>query len=189
MTAAPLFFASAAEFRRWLAQNHATANELTLGFYNKSSGKSGITYAEALDEALCFGWIDGIIHKIDAHRHTRRFTPRRPGSNWSVVNVRHIERLTQSGRMHAAGLKAFETRDLRKTASYSFEQRPQTLPPALAKIFRTDRKAWTFWQAWPPSYHRMAVWWVISAKQEATRQRRLAQLIAASATGRRLDGK
>lgn len=189
VSAAPIYFATADEFRAWLERHHASAAELVLGFYNKTSGRTGITYAEALDEALCFGWIDGIVHKIDDQRHTRRFTPRRASSHWSLVNLRHIERLTKAGRMHAAGIKAYEARDPRKVGRYAFEQRPAGFPPALEKHFRADQKAWIFWKAQPPSYRRVATWWVISAKQEATRQRRLTQLIAASAAERRLGQK
>lgn len=185
----PVYFANATEFRTWLERHHASTQELVLGFYNKSSGRGGITYAEALDEALCFGWIDGIVHKLDAERHTRRFTPRRPGSNWSKVNMGHVDRLTRAGRMHASGLKAWASRDERKVGIYSFEQRPERFPAALAKCFQADKKAWAFWDSCPPSYHRAAVWWVISAKQEATQQRRLEKLIEASRSGRRLDGK
>lgn len=189
MSDSPVYFADGAEFRRWLEHHHASARELVLGFYTKPSGRGGITYAQALDEALCFGWIDGIVHKLDAERHTRRFTPRRPGSNWSKVNMGHVDRLTRAGRMHEAGLKAWASRDERKVGIYSFEQRPERFPAALAKIFRADRTAWAFWNSCPPSYHRAAVWWVISAKQEATQQRRLAKLIAVSHSGQRLDGK
>jgi uncharacterized protein YdeI (YjbR/CyaY-like superfamily) len=185
----PTYFANATEFRTWLEHHHASARELVLGFCNKASGRGGITYSEALDEALCFGWIDGIVHKLDAERHTRRFTPRRPGSNWSKVNLGHVDRLTRMGRMHPAGLKAWAERDERKVGIYSFEQRPERFPADLAKRFQANKTAWRFWESCPPSYHRAAVWWVISAKQEATQQRRLAKLIEVSRSGRRLDGK
>lgn len=186
VVAALTFFASAAEFRRWLEANHATATELILGFHNKDSGRGGITYAEALDEALCFGWIDGLVRRLDASSHSRRFTPRKPGSIWSKINLRHVERLIAAGRMQPAGLAAHARRSAAKTGVYSFENRPEDLPPALKKTFRADARAWKFWSAQPPGYRRTATWWVISAKQETTRQRRLAQLIADSAAGRRL---
>ena len=135
----PTCFASAAEFRRWLEKHHATAPELLVGFYNKASGKGGLTYAEAVDEVLCFGWIDGIIKKVDADSYTHRFTPRRPGSIWSNINVGHVTRLTKAGKMRPAGLKAFRARKTHKTGIYSFEQkqkpRPQKFPTALEKIF------------------------------------------------------
>ena len=184
MTATP--FAAAADFRRWLNRHHATANELIVAFFTKASRRGGLTYAEALDEALCFGWIDGIRRKTEPDTYTIRFTPRRPGSIWSNANVRHIARLTAAGKMHAAGRRAFAARDARKTGLYSFENRPQKFPAALAKVFRTMAPAWKFWQAQPPGYQRTAIWWVTSAKQAETRQRRLGKLIALSSAGRRL---
>lgn len=185
----PTFFASAADFRQWLEQHHATATELWVGYYKKASGRGGMVYPEAVDEALCFGWIDGLTKSLDADRYMQRFTPRKPGSNWSNVNVRHVARLTAAGRMRPAGLAAFAARDEKKTGVYSFEQRPENFPAALQKIFRANRTAWTFWQKQPAGYRRTAIWWVISAKQETTRNRRLAQLIAVSADHRRLAGK
>ena len=182
----PTSFASAADFRTWLERHHATVAELVVAFFTKSSGRGGLTYPEALDEALCFGWIDGVRRKLDADRFTIRFTPRKHGSTWSLVNVGHVDRLTKAGRMHAAGLAAFAARDPKKTGRYSFEQRPQDFPSDLEKIFRANPSAWTFWQAQPPGYRRTAMWWVVSAKQETTRQRRLATLIADSASSRRL---
>lgn len=183
----PTFFATAAEFRAWLEKHHATAAELVLGFYNKSSGRGGITYAEALDEALCFGWIDGLLRKLDADSHSRRFTPRKPDSIWSRVNVAHVERLKKAGRLHSAGLAAYARRTDAKTAVYSFENRPQTFPPALEKAFRAARAAWTFWSQQPPGYRRTLIWWIVSAKKDDTRQRRLAALIAECAAARRID--
>lgn len=182
-------FKTAAAFRRWLEQHHASAAELQVGFYRKDSGKGGMTYHEAVDEALCFGWIDGIIRKIDAVSYTHRFTPRRPGSIWSNVNVAHVARLTAAGRMHPAGIAAFKARTRDKTGVYSFENRPQRFPAAIEKVFRSALPAWAIWRTQPPGYQRVAIHWVTSAKQEATRQRRLARLIALTARGRRLDGK
>ncbi len=140
---AVVFFASAAEFRRWLEKNHATTRELQVGFYKKSSGRGGLSYPEAVDEALCFGWIDGILRKLDDERYTHRFTPRRPGSIWSNVNVGHVERLRAAGRMHAAGLAAFAARSAAKTGIYSFEQGTQILPSAYEKQFRAHARAWS----------------------------------------------
>ena len=179
-------FATAADFRRWLDCNHASATELVVGFFTRASGGGGLTYPEALDEALCFGWIDGIRRKTDADTYSIRFTPRQRGSVWSNVNVRHVARLTAAGKMRAAGRRAFAARDAKKTGVYSFENRPQKFPAALEKIFRANPPPWKFWQAQPPGYQRLAIWWVISATQEETRQRRLAKIIALSAAGRRL---
>jgi len=183
----PTFFAAAEEFRAWLEQHHASGRELLVGFHHKASGRGGLTYPAALDEALCFGWIDGVRKRRDAHSYTIRFTPRRPGSIWSNVNVRHVERLQAGGRMHAAGLAAFAARDAKKTGVYSFEKRPGKFPPALEKIFRANSKAWTFWLAQPPGYRRLIIHWITSAKRDETRERRLAAIIAESAAARRID--
>lgn len=180
------YFASAAEFRQWLKQHHAQTKELIVGFYKKSCGRGGLTYQQALDEALCFGWIDGVRRSDGPDGYTGRFSPRRPRSTWSLVNVRHAERLIAAGRMHAAGLAAFAARSAARTGLYSFENRPRDLPAALARPFRARKSAWTFWRQQPPGYRRSATWWVVSARQPATRARRLAQLIADSAAGRRL---
>lgn len=180
-------FRTAAAFRRWLEKNHATAKELQVRFYKKASGKGGMVYREALDEALCFGWIDGVVHRLDDESYAQRFTPRRAGSNWSNINVGHVARLKRAGRMHAAGLAAFAARTAEKTGVYSFEAKiPPTLPTADERRFRAAPAAWEFFSAQPPGYRRQSVWHVVSAKQEATRERRLAKLIAASAAGRRL---
>ncbi|HSY53798.1 MAG TPA: YdeI/OmpD-associated family protein [Opitutaceae bacterium] len=182
-----IHFASAADFRRWLEHNHATTTELWVGFYRKDSGKGGLTYPEALDEALCFGWIDGIRKKAGADRYTSRFTPRKSSSIWSLVNLRHVGRLTAAGKMHASGLKAFAARLAHRTGVYAFEQKPQKLPAAYEKKFRANKKAWGFFTTQAPWYQRTAIHKVISPKQEATRLRWLNLLIADSAGGRRLD--
>lgn len=179
-------FASAADFRRWLEKNHAAVPELLLGFYKKASGKGGLTYPEAVDELLCFGWIDGVKRRVDDERYTHRITPRRPGSIWSLINVRHVERLIQAGRMHPAGLTAFAARKPQKTGVYSFENRPQQLPAAYEKIFRQNARAWAFFTAQPPGYRRLVVYKIVSAKRDTTRRSWLTRLIAASARGRRL---
>ncbi len=184
----PVYFESAKAFRDWLTSRHATATEIVVGFHRKESGRGGITYAEALDEALCFGWIDGIVRRIDDSRYGRRFTPRKPSSIWSLVNIRHVERLTKAGRMAAPGLAAFEKRTAARTGVYSFEQKSDArLTPAFAKQFRAARKAWAFFQAQPPGYRRGALHWIMSAKREETREKRLARLIAASTAGSRVD--
>jgi uncharacterized protein YdeI (YjbR/CyaY-like superfamily) len=185
MSDKPTFFRSAGEFRAWLARHHGSAAELWVGFHKKTSGRGGITYGEALDEALCVGWIDGVRKSLDATRYTIRFTPRKPRSGWSAVNIRHVNRLMAEGRMRPSGLDAFERRDP-KRAGYSFEERPRRLPPALAKRFRADTHAWAFFQAQPPSYRRTALFWVLSAKKEETRERRLTTLIACSAKEARI---
>lgn len=182
-------FKSAADLRRWLAKHHATATELLLGFFKKDSGKGGPTYQEALDELLCFGWIDGVKRRVDDERYTHRVTPRKPDSNWSNLNVAHVARLTAAGKMHPAGLRAYALRHPERTGTASYEKRPQKFLAASEKIFRADKKAWTHWQTLPPGYQRLCIHWVTSAKQEETRQRRLARLITVTAQGRRLDGK
>ena len=139
-----------------------------------------------MDEALCFGWIDGLKKRVDEFSYTHRFTPRKPKGNWSRVNLQHVERLKKSGRMMPAGLKAYDARDLKKCGVYSFENAPRKLSAADKKQFKTDKTAWDFFQQQPPGYRRLAVWWVVGAKKEETRARRLAQLIADSGNGRRL---
>ncbi len=180
------FFNSPSELREWLAQHHDTANAVMVGFYKKQSGNGGITYPEALDEALCFGWIDGVRKTLDGGSYTIRFTPRKPRSIWSAVNIKRVGELIALGRMQPAGLKAFEGRDAARSRLYSFENRPQVLEGEYEERLRANEQAWAFFQAQPPSYRRVAVWWVMSAKQEETRQRRLATLIADSEQGRRL---
>ena len=183
------FFRTPAEFRRWLEKNHAAATELRVGFYRKGSGEPSITWPESVDEALCFGWIDGVRRSIDEISYEIRFTPRRPASKWSAVNLRLAEALIAEGRMTDAGLRAFERRS-DSNAGYSFEQRKAPkLDPALEKRFRARAKAWRFFEAQPPGYRRLALFWVMSAKKEETRLRRLDQLIALSASGKRLPQK
>jgi uncharacterized protein YdeI (YjbR/CyaY-like superfamily) len=183
------YFASAADFRRWLEKHHGTATELVVGFFKKSSGQGGLTYTEAVDELLCFGWIDGVVRRIDDERYSHRVTPRRPRSIWSKVNVGHVRRLTRAGKMHPAGLAAFESHVSSRQRAYSFADRPQQFPAASERVFRSKKPAWTFWRDQPPGYQRAAIHWVTSARQTATRERRLAQLIALSAVGRRLGAK
>ena len=176
-----------AAFRTWLEKNHATAKALTVAHYKKASGKLAMTYAEAVDEALCFGWIDGVVNKIDDERYCHRFTPRRPGSIWSLVNVAHVERLTKAGRMAPAGIAAFDARSHAKTGIYSFEREtPAVFSAAQRKLFKANSPAWKFWQAQPPGYQRVCTHWIVSAKREETQARRLAMLIEDSAQGRRL---
>jgi uncharacterized protein YdeI (YjbR/CyaY-like superfamily) len=182
----PRFFASQALFRTWLEKNHDSATELLVGFYKKGSGKGGITYQQALDEALCFGWIDGVRRSIDEERWTIRFTPRRRGSIWSAVNIARVGVLKKMGVMHTSGIEAFESRDQEKTNRYSFERQDAALDAAQEKRFRANKKAWAFWESQPPSYRKVAAWFVVSAKKDETRARRLDQLIADSAEGLRI---
>ena len=179
-------FKSASEFRRWLEANHARVTELWVGFYKKDSGKNGLTYAESVEEALCFGWIDGLKKRVDEFSYTHRFTPRKPKSNWSRINIQHVERLTKAGRMAPAGLKAFAARKPERSGVYSFENAPRQLSRSDEKQFKTDRVAWEFFQQQPPGYRRLAIWWIVSAKKPETRARRLKQLIAESRQRRRV---
>ncbi len=180
------YFKSADAFRAWLERHHATEHELFVGFYRKDSGRSGLTYAEAVDEALCFGWIDGLKRRVDEFSYQHRFTPRTAKSIWSRINIQHAERLIETGRMTPAGRKAFAARDPKRSGVYSFENAPRQLPPDKAGRFRADRAAWDFFQRQPPGYRRVATFWVVSAKKTETQTRRLEQLIADSRAGRRL---
>ena len=181
----PTFFATAGELREWLERNHATATELFVGFYKRRSGKPSITWQELVDEELCFGWIDGIRQGIDEVSYSNRITPRKPRSTWSAINIARAKELIRLGRMHPAGLKAFEQRTDERSAIYSYEQRKSArLQRGAERSFRANQKAWTFFQAQAPGYRQAATWWVISAKREETRKKRLATLIADSALGR-----
>jgi uncharacterized protein YdeI (YjbR/CyaY-like superfamily) len=183
-----LYFESPAAWRRWLTEHHADSDELWVGFHKRATGKPSLTWPESVDEALCFGWIDGLRKRVDADRYKIRFTPRRPGSIWSTVNVRRVAELTKLKRMRGAGIRAFKARTEAKTAVYSFEQRDNPkLKPAQARQFKASADAWRFFTTQAPSYQRITTWWVISAKQEATQLRRLDILIAESARGRRID--
>jgi uncharacterized protein YdeI (YjbR/CyaY-like superfamily) len=178
----PVFFESGAAFRKWLGDHGASATEVWLGFHKKSLGRSGITYREALDEALCSGWIDGVRKSIDEGRFKIRFTPRKPKSIWSKVNIRRVRELMAAGRMKAAGLAAFERRQ-KGPAPYSFESAPRTLDRASEKLLRANRRAQTFFETQPPSYRRLVSFWVMSAKRAETRARRLRTLIDCCAAG------
>jgi len=182
----PTFFRSASDFRRWLEKHHETAPEAWVGFYKKGSGKQGITYAEAVDQALCYGWIDGIKKRVDENGHTHRFSPRQSKSAWSTINIKRAENLKRLGFMQPRGLEAFEKRDPARSGIYSFENRPRRFAPALDRRFRASKKAWAFFQAQPPGYRRLMIFLVMSAKQDETKERRLARLIEASANQTRL---
>jgi uncharacterized protein YdeI (YjbR/CyaY-like superfamily) len=181
------YFRTAAEFRRWLAAHHRTETELLVGFYKKASGRAGIAYKEAVDEALCYGWIDGIKKRVDDARYTHRFTPRKAGSIWSLVNARRLEELIALERVARPGLEAWQRRDPKKTGVYSFENRPKTFEPALERAFKAEKAAWDFFEAQPPGYRRLMTFYVMSAKQPETRARRLGRLIHSSAEGKRIQ--
>jgi uncharacterized protein YdeI (YjbR/CyaY-like superfamily) len=181
----PTFFATPDDWRAWLARHHATTPELWVGFYKKGTGRPSITWPESVDQALCFGWIDGLRRRLDEDRYVIRFTPRRTRSIWSSVNLARVKELTRLGLMHPAGLAAHAARDPARSSLYSFEQRTAAkLPAAFARRLKANRRAWTWFQAQPPWYRRTAIWWIVSAKKEETRERRLATLIEDSAAGR-----
>jgi uncharacterized protein YdeI (YjbR/CyaY-like superfamily) len=183
----PTYFPTPADFRTWLTENHAHHTELFVGFHKKASNKPSITYPEAVDQALCFGWIDGVRKSVSSTSYIVRFTPRKPKSYWSKINTKRANELIQQGLMQPPGAKVFAARDQATTKRYSFEREAAQLTPAYAKQFRSNAKAWTFFRSQAPYYQRVATFWVVSAKQEATRQRRLQTLIATSAQSRRLD--
>jgi len=182
----PKFFKTPAAFNKWLAANHAKSKELWVGFYKKNSGKPSIDWPQSVDEALCFGWIDGLRKSIDEESYKIRFSPRKSGSIWSAVNIRNVERLIEEKRMQAAGMKAYEARKENRSGIYSYEQRsPELVEPYLGKLKR-NKAAWKFFQAQPPSYRKVMNWWVVSAKKEETRLKRLDELISESAHERRI---
>ena len=178
------FFPTPADFRRWLEENHDRVDELWVGMYKKGSGIPSLTWAEAVDQALCFGWIDGVRHGIDEISYKNRFTPRRPGSNWSKRNIERVEALKGLGLMWPAGLEAYEARKYDGSEVYSIEERPAELGEPYRSELKKDEAAWAFYRSSPPAYRRDAAWWVTSAKKEETRLRRLDRLIADSAAGR-----
>jgi uncharacterized protein YdeI (YjbR/CyaY-like superfamily) len=185
--AAPTFFATPAAFRRWLEKHHESESELLVGFYKTGSGRPSITWPQSVDEALCFGWIDGVRRRIDDESYSIRFTPRRPTSIWSAVNVKRMGELVAEGRVRPAGLAAFERRSAKKSGIYAYEQRGEVaLDAAYEKELRRDEAAWKYLLGEAPWYRRLTTYWVMSAKQEATRRKRLRELIAASAAGRRI---
>jgi uncharacterized protein YdeI (YjbR/CyaY-like superfamily) len=178
-----VYFESGDAFRGWLQKNHDKSDELWVGFYKAGSGKTGITYREAVDQALCFGWIDGVRKAVDAKSYTNRFTPRRPRSIWSAVNLRRVEELTKLGLMHESGLAALGRRSEDRSRIYSFEN-TREMDPEYESRFRANEKAWAYFEAQPPSYRRTVCHWVMSAVREETRLRRLAALIEDSERGR-----
>jgi uncharacterized protein YdeI (YjbR/CyaY-like superfamily) len=183
----PIFFKSQQELRKWFLKNHSKTNELWVGFYKKNSKQKGVTYKESVDQALCFGWIDGIAKGIDENKYMQRFTPRRPKSIWSFINTKRIAELTKLGIMHERGLKTFRERDKKRTGMYSSEQaKPLRLDNASIKKFKSNPKAWKYWKACPPGYKSTVAWWVISAKKEETKASRLATVIKDSQHQKRI---
>jgi uncharacterized protein YdeI (YjbR/CyaY-like superfamily) len=181
----PAFFATPEEFRAWLAEHHETERELLVGFHKKGSGRPSITWPESVDQALCFGWIDGVRRRVDDDSYTIRFSPRKARSTWSAVNVKRMKELVEAELVAPAGVAAFERRADDRTAIYSYEQRKAAqLEPEQEQRFKADERAWAFFEAQPPSYRRAATHWVTSAKREETRERRLTQLIEHSSAGR-----
>jgi uncharacterized protein YdeI (YjbR/CyaY-like superfamily) len=181
------FFKTPADFRKWLETNHVTASELLVGFYKKDSGRPSITWPESVDQALCFGWIDGIRRNIDEVSYSIRFTPRRRGSVWSSINIKRVAELSKDGLMKPAGIKAFEARKENKSGIYSYEQRKAELDEPYEKRLRQNEKAWKFFQAQSPAYRKMVYWWIVSAKKEETRLQRLAKLIELSAKSKKIE--
>ena len=181
------FFPTPAAFRAWLAENHATATEVGVVLHRKASGKPTMTWSDAVDQALCFGWIDGIARRLDETSRVQRFTPRKPKSNWSAVNIRKVEELTAQGLMTPAGLAAFARREEARSRVYSYENRHlAALDPERKATFQAHAGAWEFFGKQPPSYRQTSIYWVMNAQRDETRSRRLARLIDVSANGRRL---
>jgi len=182
----PRFFKTPAAFRKWLAANHDKSKELWVGYYKKETGKPSITWPESVDEALCFGWIDGIRKKYDDQSYMIRFTPRKPTSVWSTINMRNVERLIKEKRMQPAGMAAWEKRKEYRSGIYAYEQRSPELVEPYSTKFQRNKKAWKFFQAQPPGYRKIMNWYIVSAKLEKTRLERLEKLISASAAEKRL---
>jgi len=179
----PTFFAKPSDFRKWLQRNHKSETELLVGYYKVGSGKPSMTWSQSVDEALCFGWIDGVRKSIDQDSYQIRFTQRKSTSIWSAINIKKIEELTRQGLMQPAGLASFEKRSASKSKIYSYEKEEEVFTPNFIKQFKANKKAWDYFQALAPSYKKVSTHWVMSAKQETTRLKRLNQLIAESAAG------
>jgi len=186
-TSEPTYLETPEEFRAWLEAHHQDATELWVGFRKKGSGRPSITWPEAVDQALCFGWIDGVRKGVDPESYKIRFTPRKPSSIWSAVNIRRVGELTEQGLMRPAGLAAFQRRSEKRSAIYSYEQRHEArLTPEQEQRFRADREAWSYFEKQAPSYRQTAIYWVATAVKEETRERRLATLIEHSRNGERV---
>jgi len=183
---APVFFRNSAEFRKWLEANHETETELFVGYYKVGTKKPSMIWSESVDEAICFGWIDGVRKSIDEESYCNRFTPRNPKSNWSAINIKKVEELIRLGKMAPAGLAAFEKRSEARSAIYSYENRPEKFNSEMEARFKENIHAWNFFSILAPSYQKTNIYWVMSAKQVATQLSRLDKLIEASAQGKRL---
>ncbi|MDP3915585.1 MAG: YdeI/OmpD-associated family protein [Bacteroidota bacterium] len=183
---APIFFANTNEFRKWLEENHQTEKELIVGYYKVGTKKPSMTWSDSVDEALCFGWIDGVRRSVDAEGYCIRFTPRSPKSNWSAVNIAKVEELIRVGKMTPAGLAAFEKRAEARSEIYSYENRPEKFTAEMETRFREKSEAWNYFDIQAPSYKKNIIYWVMSAKQEATRISRLNKLMEACSEGKRL---
>ncbi len=182
----PVFFSSPSEFRKWLEENHSSATELLVGFYKVNTGRPSMTWSQSVDEALCFGWIDGIRKSVDDERYTIRFTPRKPASTWSSINIKKVRELTEKGVMHPKGLEAFNKRKTDRSGVYSYEQEMKQFSSSFEKTFKASEKGWNFFQSQSPSYKRTAIHWIMSAKQEPTKENRLDKLIRFSEAGKRI---
>jgi uncharacterized protein YdeI (YjbR/CyaY-like superfamily) len=182
----PTFFKSSTDFRQWLEDNSAQSSELWVGYFKVGSGKAGLTWPESVDHALCYGWIDGIRRSIDEARYMIRFTPRKPTSTWSAVNIKRVEILMGQGLMRAAGLAAYKARRENKIGIYSYEQRPSQLPAPYDSVLAKNARALKFFAGEPASYRRAAIWWIVSVKKEETRRQRLKQLVADSSREKRI---
>jgi uncharacterized protein YdeI (YjbR/CyaY-like superfamily) len=182
----PHSFPSARAFGEWLDEHHASAREVWVGFWKVGSGEPSLTWPQSVDEALRYGWIDGVRRRVDERRYAIRFTPRQPGSHWSAVNLKKVQALIEAGRMHPAGLAAHTTRDARRTGDYSFERAHAALSPDEERRFHAAPAAWSWFESQPPGYRRVALHWVTSPKRAEARARRLATLIEDAAAGRRI---
>jgi len=185
----PIYFKDQSEFRKWLDQHHKTETEILVGFYKKGSGKQNMTWSQSVDQALCYGWIDGIRKSIDEQSYCIRFTPRRPTSIWSSVNIRKIDELTKQGLMQTGGIEAFKKRKEEKSEIYSFEDDAKKLTSDLEHKFKLNKKAWDFFTSQTPSYTKTVIHWIMSAKQESTQLARLEKVVAESENHQRLWDK
>lgn len=182
----PTFFSSKSALRKWFEKNHDKATELLVGFYKVTSKKPSISWSESVDEAICFGWIDGVRKSIDDESYCIRFTPRRPGSIWSAININKVEMLSKQGLMNVSGIEAFEKRQENKSRIYSYEKEPSSLPEDFLKKFKAHKKAWEFFQSMAPSYQKICIHWITGARQDATKIKRLEELIHDSEAGRKI---
>ena len=182
----PTFFPTPHDFRKWLDANHDKVDELWVGYYKKATKLPSMTWPESVDEALCYGWIDGIRKSVDEKSYKIRFTPRRPKSIWSAVNIDKVNKLLSEGRMQPAGMEVWNKRSDKRSKLYSFEQKNVKLDKAYEEKIKANKAAWTFWESLAPGYKKQTTWWVMSAKKEETRLRRLGIVIASSAEGKKI---